>query len=193
MVRLLVAVLRPEAPTTPAAAGLGRRLFVVLVCLPLIGRAQTYPTPRVTFPFDASREGSVVDKSIRILDNRVYHFDLLFEFGDQADKERVFKLVGDGSRYPDGRWGKPGVAIPIHLTISSIGGDAAGVTVVDKTFHTESKYATGAREFVRTVANLRLAPGLYRVQVRTTQETPDFKGTRTSFEVGFDPKAAPIR
>lgn len=168
-------------------------LLALLFWLPSIVLAQTYPVPRTQFPFDVSRGDSSLDEKIKIEENRVYHFNLQFEFGDAADQARVSELVGDGSRYPDGRFGRPGIAVPIYLKIAPIVGDLNAQPIFERTIDTEARYAMRADNFQRTIANVRLPPGIYRVQAHTIQEISKFSGTRTQLAIGYDPRASPIR
>ncbi|WP_296327950.1 DUF5625 family protein [Reyranella sp.] len=163
------------------------------VVMPFEAAAQTYATPRTQFPLEITRADNALDQTISIVENRVYEVALLFLFGDQAERNRISALIGDGSRFPSGRMGSPGVAIPIRFRISSKTESATGHFYLEGTALTEGTSAFRSDVYVRTVVKVRLPPGIYRIQTWTVRDLPEFAGIGTHLEIGFDPRAKPYR
>jgi len=163
------------------------------VLAPFAAAAQTYATPRTQFPFEITLSDNALDQTISVIEDRIYEVALLFSFADQAERNRVSALLGDGSRVPSGRMGKPGVAIPIRFRISSRTASSSGHLYLEGTALTEGTSAFGADAYVRTIVKTRLVPGTYRIQAWTVRDLPEFAGIGTQFEIGFDPRAKPFR
>lgn len=181
-----------------------RRFLLRVVTLPLLWipgvvSAEADPVPYVEFPFDVSQGASSLNEKFRTKEDRVYSFDLRFEYVNPAEQDRLDTLVGDGSRYPDGRYGKPGIIIPIHLKIISVTTIPNSDPVFEKTVETRGIWSHGigwkvdAGDYRRRVAEVRLPPGSYRVQVSTLQDISSFVGVRTHFGIGYDARATPFR
>jgi hypothetical protein len=136
---------------------------------------------------------NALDQNISVVENRIYDIALLFSFANQAERNRVSALIGDGARFPSGQMGNPGVAIPIRVRVSSRTGSTGGYLYFEGTALTEGMSAFGEDAYVRTIAKVRLPPGIYRIQAWTVRDVPEFAGIRTSLDIGFDPRAAPIR
>src|SRR5206468_140400 len=102
-----------------------------------------------------------------------YSFSLKFDYAGSDDEYRVEKLVGGGSKYPDGRYEKPGVVVPIHLGIVRLDAGPNAEPIYEDTVETQGHYAHGFSEkkfhgnYKRMIAAIALKPGLYRIHVNT--------------------------
>jgi hypothetical protein len=171
-------------------------LIALVVWAVGIAVAQQPPVPPLRLPFDASKESSSIDLTIRIKEKRSYYFDMDFLYANQDEMPKVQGLAGGGARFSDGRYAEPGIAIPIHLKVKEFGSDA-GRIIYDSTVETQGRYAHGfsapGGHYSRVIAGLVLAPGLYRVEARPTRSTPELSGTETRFSITYDARFSPIR
>jgi hypothetical protein len=171
-------------------------IFAFFLWMPSQVGAQAPPVPPVAFTFDVSRAGSSIDTDFKADKRRLYHFDIRFDYVDQQDLRRVLKLVGDGSRFPDGRYGTPGIIVPIHLKVFEIEGARSRI-IYDDTIATQGHYrhrfGPTIGHYDRTIANVVLNPGRYKVQATTIKQVPEFLGMTTRFSIGYDPRFIPSR
>jgi hypothetical protein len=174
----------------PALCGL---LFTLFAWISGAAVGQTSPVPPVEFPFDVSSAASAIDETIRIVDKRVYFFDLDFHFTGKEDRPKVRQLVGDAARFADGRYAEPGIVAPIHLEVVEILGGVGTRTVYDDTKETEGHYAHDAVSYARTITRIVLAPGLYRVRATTTKNIPALSEATIRFSITYDARFRPIR
>jgi hypothetical protein len=172
-------------------------LLALLLCTPALALAQVYPVPYVQFPFDITREGSSLERKFKVVEDRIYQFDLRFEFADRAEQDRVTEAVGNGP--PDRRYGISGTIVAIRFKIISEANNAGPQPVFEGIVDTEGMHSmrlarqVGAGAFMRTIANVRLSPGLYRFQANTIRDTPSFSGITTQFAIGYDARVRPFR
>ena len=152
--------------------------------------AQPIQIPPVAFAFDISRVNNSVAKDFSIVERRSYHFDIRFDYVDQQDLRRVLKLVGDGSRFPDGRYGTPGIPVAIHLKVTEVIEGAPPRIIYDDTIATQGHYrhrfGPTIGHYDRTIANVVLNPGRYEVRATTVADLPEFRGTTTHLSIGYD-------
>jgi hypothetical protein len=148
--------------------------------------------PRTQFPFDVSSDNTRLDVRFRVKEDRVYDFRLKLVFGSEASRQELFSLLGEPERNPDGTFYKPGLTIPLHLTVSAVGGDGVR-TVVDRTVDTQGHSGMGADHYVRAIVDVRLRPGLYQLKANTTENIPSLSRTRSFLEIASDPRAKPFR
>ncbi|MGD0022638.1 MAG: DUF5625 family protein [Smithellaceae bacterium] len=149
------------------------------------------PTPVVKFPFDVSKRDSTVNQEFRIREYRSYYFALWFDYFGEADEYRVFALVGDGS----GSRENPGIDIPIHIKIYKLDtGNLPLPLIYEKTIATKHCYAHGfdsskKREgnYRREIIAINLKPGMYRVEVNTIEDRPEFSGTPSYLQIEGHP------
>jgi hypothetical protein len=152
---------------------------------PAIVHAQTYPVPPKEFPFDVSRGGSLLEVVVRIVEDRTYEIDLMFNFGDRADADRVSKLVGDGATNRYEGYVTPGIVVPIHLEIFSSAETKNPLRLFKGTLYTAGIYAHGTPYYLRRITEIRLTPGIYQIRAMTFQDTSEFSGTRTQLRIGY--------
>jgi hypothetical protein len=147
----------------------------------------TLPIPVVKWPFDVSKQNSTVDQEIRIREYRSYYFALRFEFvtkGSQerieADGDRVLALVDvDMSTMKH-----KGINIPIHLKISKPDtGSLLPKLIYEDTILTHGTYAGAFGYHLREIIAIDLKPGIYRVEVNTIEDRPEFLGTPTYLQI----------
>jgi hypothetical protein len=165
-------------------------VFLILI-LCMTGSAAFWstspPKPPVDFPFDVSRRDSTVNKEISIREYRSYYFALQFDCLDRADYDRVMALVGDGGRYPDGRYGHPDVIVPIHIKLIRLETGKNPETVYDGTVETQAIYAGISGALLREIIVIDLKPGIYRVEASTIKDSPAFTGTSSHLFIQYHP------
>lgn len=160
-------------------------LLVLLPGLPQSAFADAFTIPPVrSFPFDVSRGDSTLDVEIQIREYRNYHITLKFDYAGDEDLSRVLKLVG--------RSNETGVIIPIHLKVLRIDQGVSPKSIYEEDVETRSHSAHGFSEikshgnYHRMIAVIPLKPGLYRMHVNTTKESPEFVGTPSHFTIEWD-------
>lgn len=168
-----------------------RRLVMVFLmlfpCIPKAVLAKSPPVPPVTFPFDVSRQGSTVDQEFRIKEYRSWYFALQFDHFGGADSYRVLALVGRGGRGSDGSYAEPGVIVPIHMKITKLEAGKDPETVYEGTSRTAALYAGVRGALLRDIIIIDLKPGIYRVEARTVQDSPEFSGTPSHLKIEYEP------
>jgi Domain of unknown function (DUF5625) len=152
--------------------------------------------PSLTFPFDVSREGSVLDEEFRLTEYAIYEFVLQFDYENGEDLRHLRGLIGEGSRYPDGRYGNPGIVVPITLHVTRI--DAASnkapsfdgvVQTQGYDFQNLSWQTQGSLN--RQIASLILEPGLYKLHAETKETFPQLSERTSLLTITIDHRAVP--
>jgi len=168
--------------------------FFMLICWnPKTIFAKSPPVPAVQFPFDVSRSDTTLNQEFQIRDARSYVFAIKFDYVGPVDKKRVRTMVGGGGRYPDGRYGEPGVIVPIHITICKLNPGQAPESVYDGLFETQGCYANGFERnqnnghLDREIVTIDLQPGIYRVEANTIKDSQEFSGTPSQLLIEFHP------
>lgn len=169
-------------------------VVAILVGMPPVTSAQQYPSPPADFPFAVSEPGSTVNGTVTIRESRLYYVELKFNYATEAERLRLKELLGDSSRYPDGRRAAPGVTIPLRVLISRRG--AEGKPAYDQQIDTQGTHAHRSAYpgyYARLVSAIVLAPGLYDLRVSTVQATPAIAGAHVGLRVTYDPRLAPTQ
>jgi hypothetical protein len=178
-----------------------RRIAALLALLPWLHRtavAGLPPVPPCSFPFDVSKRGNSLEEEFRVLAYRNFAFVLQFDYSSGSDLWRVLKLVGDGATYPDGRYAKPGISVSIRLKIYRTSSEKNPEPIFERTVRTEGAYGHGFGRgedgnYRRMITSVGLQPGLYRVQVTSTEDAPEFVGTPSHLNIEYHSKALPPR
>jgi hypothetical protein len=147
------------------------------------------PKPPIKLPFEVQKAGSRAETEMRIVERRNYIFYLQFSYkkGDQEDRARVRKLLGDNHKDGIGRWVDTGIPTPLKFKISII--DVTGERqMFDLDIPPMGIISWGADSFGKLFFSMTLKPGLYRVSVESMQDAPEIVGTTVTFEVGFNSK-----
>ncbi len=172
------------------------KLKILIATLPMLFPCMTAcaafwstspPTPVVKWPFDVSKRDSKVNQEFRIREYRSYYFALRFDHLGPPDAQRVLAVVGDGSRK------YPGIAIPIHIKILKLldTGNPPPELIYEGTISTSNSYAgvgtwwppSGHGAFLREIIAIDLKPGIYRVEVNTIEDRPEFSGTPSYLQI----------
>ena len=72
--------------------------------------------------------------------------------------------------------------VPIHVVVTN---DNQQI-VYDRTVDTRGHYKFGYLEIARIVGGAELEPGLYRVRVSMTKDSPELSNTKIEFSVSYD-------
>lgn len=139
--------------------------------------------------FDVDQKDSTVDEEFHISEFRSYIFQLQFFFDNEADRSRVFRLIGDGSAR------NRGMVLPIHIQIFYESDGSRGERLLyDKNIDTSG--SIGYRDIdirrnngyvVRELVSVNLHPGTYRFVTRTMMDNAAFKGTLVRLMIGVRP------
>lgn len=174
-----------------------RRLFSAMLALfpwlPALAGSKL-PKPPLILPFAAHKAGSVVTTEVRIVEHRVYYFDLRLGFkeNDSEDRKRVQKLAGGFGRDKKSR--EPldyGISIPVRLKITTVD-SSNDLIIYDKEIQKEEMSGFGANSFSKKIDRLELRPGHYRISLENLKDIPELNETPVFLGVGFNPKDRPI-
>ncbi|WP_180728706.1 DUF5625 family protein [Paraburkholderia sp. PGU19] len=149
--------------------------------------------PEDIAPFDISRSDSTIRIDIKVTEHRVYQLLLNVYYKGRGDEERVIRVVGDGSRYPDGRYGRPGLIVPIHIRIV----DITGSVIIDHIHNVEGVIAHRFSSdhngyYSRYMYGVELRPGVYHVEIGTVKSVPEFSGIPCAVHIGWHPNTVPL-
>jgi len=178
---------------------MGRPLILwISTWLLLLGTAPSMAGPAQNLPaniapFDISRSDSTIRIDLNVTEHRVYQLLLNVYYKNRVDEERVMKLVGDGSRYPDGRYGRPGLIVPIHIRTGTI----TGLVIIDDVHNVEGvdvhKFNSDhSGYYSRYIYGVELRPGLYHVEIDTLKVVPEFSGIPCAVHIGWHPNTVPL-
>ena len=148
-----------------------------------VGRTSAPRVPPITLPFPLQKAGARIEIDVRIVEDRSYRFVLMFMFKTPEERKRIFDLVGGPYNDTDikGRLVRPGVTVPIHLTVRTIRSGKPDELLRDERYLTEGREAYSANAFYRFFGSIGLEPGQYRVTVETLQDVPELAGVETNF------------
>lgn len=159
-------------------------ITTMLICLTSCEAAG--PKPPIELAFAVHQAGTKVTTELRIVEKgpHQYPFDLKFAFrnNDAADRERVIKLVGTYTKDKHGNLIKPGIQIPLKLTIISIGSEGEKL-FLEKEVFVGGCYAYGINYFRREIDYIRLPSGLYRVTVESIKDISELADTSVFFTI----------
>lgn len=156
---------------------------------PVVGKIDAWlakqidaPSPPVKFPLDVSK-ASTIHATIKVEEERYYHFDLAFR-GTRVDQMAgIADLAGDYVEKGDTRSKRnTGIAIPIHVVVTT----AAQYVTYDKTVETRGSYKSGRLSIYRSVGALLLVPSVYHLRVSTMEDIPQLAGIAVEFSVSYD-------
>jgi len=144
-------------------------------------RENGFHKPPLEMPFELQKLGSNIEIEMHITEYKEYVFalDFMYKENDQADRDRVKKLVGDSSH--DGDFG---ILTPLHLKISAI--DALeGKTILDHEFKKLKLVSWGADNFEKHITGIKLKPGNYLIMIESLSNIPELVGTQVTFRVAY--------
>ncbi|MBU0484385.1 MAG: hypothetical protein KKB30_07725 [Proteobacteria bacterium] len=165
---------------------------LLIITLSILGCAKDTVlslTPPVVLPFAVQKAGNKVETELRIVDHREYIFSLCFNYkeGDQLDRERVKKLVGDN--YAD-KNGDPGIQTPLKLKITALQSTGENV-IIEKDISDIRLRSWGGDSFSKHIDYIIMKPGHYRVSVESLKDSPELIGTEIFLTIGIYPKSTP--
>ena len=147
------------------------------------------PEPPISVPFSLEDIGSRIEKDFRVVDHNVYYFRLSFAYedGNQIDRARVKKLMGEHELDKFGNVVRPGVKTPIRLAIFSMG--ASAYKLVYETESNPFLTSWDGNSFGKNIGHTVLPPGHYRIRLENLRNAPEFLGTPVTFVIWRNPKS----
>lgn len=152
--------------------------------------AQQIPVPPADFRFDIAKASESIEGTFRIVEQRTYNFALKFSYSTEAQRLAIRDVIGGGSRYVDGRYGEPGIIIPINIVVARADGprDASSYEWQADTQGLYSHRSAYPGYYMRAIGDRHLSPGLYKFRVETLRATPSAAPLSVDFTVTFDPR-----
>ena len=164
-------------------------LFALLALFALASCSDKPKLPKPPFetPINLSREGVVADFNLRVPQHRIYHFDIRFEYPqeDQAQRERVRKLVGEYGRDKDNNLIEPGILTPVKLTIFKKQNQDE-LMIYQKVIKEPETYAGGSGSFSKRIGRCDLKRGKYRFVLESLAQPQEYASILTNFIVTFN-------
>ena len=150
-----------------------------------LGLTSAPRVPPITLPFPLHKAGARIETDIRIVEDRSYRFVLMFMFKTPEERKRISELVGGSYITTDlkGRPVRPGVTVPIHLTVRAIRNGKPDELLRDERYLTEGSEGFSANAYYRFFASIGLEPGLYRATAETLQDVPEFADVESNFHI----------
>ena len=157
-------------------------LFAVLALFALASCSDKPKLPKPPFetPVNLSREGVVADFNLRVPKHRIYHFEIRFEYpeGDQAERERVQKLVG-GLNEPEV------LSTPVKLTIYKKKTQNEQITY-QKTIESPKSTSAASNFYAKNIGHCDLKRGKYRFVLESLAQPQEYASIPTNFIVTFN-------
>lgn len=171
----------------------GWLLVIILTLLPLLAACSNEaqpPKPPLKLPFAVQKAGTKIETELLVAEYREYIFSLQFLFkGDDEDRKRVKKLVGEARHVKNG---DPGVPTPLRFTINVI--DTTGEHPIrDQVIPELRLISWSGNSFDKLIDYVVLKPGRYRIRVESLKDAPELDGTTITFSIGSYAKATPIK
>ena len=148
-----------------------------------VGQTGVSRVPPITLPFPVHKAGARVETDVRIVEDRSYRFILMFMFKTPEERKRISELVGGSYIETDlkDRPVRPGVTVPIRLTVRSMRNGEPHELLRDERYLTQASEGFSANSYYRFFASIGLTPGQYRVTVETLRDVPEFAGVEAKF------------
>ena len=148
-----------------------------------VGNSQI-PKPPVEFPFAVEKAGSKIETELRITEKNIYAFDLRFMYkeDDQTDRARVRKLTGDDETDKTGKLIDSGASILLNLKIYRLEDQRESLVIVKESSE-QPLYSWGGDSFNKTILDIPLDIGHYRIRIENLKDTPELAGTKINFQI----------
>ena len=157
-------------------------LFAVLASFALASCSDKPKLPKPPFetPVNLSREGVAADFNLRVPKHRIYHFEIRFEYpeGDQAERERVRKLVG-GLNEPEV------LSTPVKLTIYKKKTQNEQIAY-QKTIESPKSTSAASNFYAKNIGHCDLKRGKYRFVLESLAQPQEYASIPTKFIVTFN-------
>jgi len=148
------------------------------MCLTGCSFFNSTPTPPLKIPIALHQAGTVLETDVEIeQDDRIY-LRLEFLVNDQpGDRDRLLTFLGKG---------RDRIGTPIPLKVKIIRYVASEESVfLEKTYTTTAPMIIGEDFFDRTIAELSIPSGRYRVRLETLEAFPQLSDTPVQFRLGY--------
>ena len=138
------------------------------------------PKPHFETPINLSRKGVVADFDIRITKHNIYDFEIRFEYpeGDQAERERVRKLVG-GLNEPEV------LLTPVKLTIYKKKTQNEQIAY-QKTIESPKSTSAASNFYAKNIGHCDLKRGEYRFVLESLAQPQEYASIPTKFLITFE-------
>ncbi len=137
--------------------------------------------PYYELPFSVQYVGSRIEMELPITETRYYAFALGFKSkeGDYVERERMWKLAGDGGYDKTGKYIDNG--IPIFLKLKIVPINKQKQIVLDKEISELRTISHNSTTITKEITRIELDPGRYRVIVENQKDIPEMNGADIRF------------
>ncbi|MHB8138021.1 MAG: DUF5625 family protein [Smithellaceae bacterium] len=164
-------------------------IITTLICFTACNAAS--PELPIKLPFEVHKAGAVVMSDLHVKKTHSYWFDLTFLHNasdDEAEQERVKKLVGSAMKNKEGKQIEPGIAIPIKITINVM--DTSGVrNVVEKELLVGEMFAGGAGGYRREIGYIKIPAGKCRITFQSMKDIPELANRKIILGIRYQARA----
>ncbi|MHB8137538.1 MAG: DUF5625 family protein [Smithellaceae bacterium] len=164
-------------------------IITILVCFTACEAAA--PKPPIKFPFSVHKEGATVTTEMQVKKAHHYWFELTFlhnKADDEAERERLRKLVGSWEKNKDGESREPGIQIPLKITVSVM--DSSGVrNVYEKELLVGSVWSGGVGGWSRAIGAIEIPAGQCRITVQSMKDIPELSNREVVLEIRYSMQA----
>jgi hypothetical protein len=143
----------------------------------------------LSIPFPLDKAGKLeTDVYIAEPDNYAFDIDFMYEVGNWDDARRVSKLAGSGGRYRMGELSEPGIPLQLRLRITRIRDKTESIEF-DEISTAQGTYAGGFGKHSKSIKNIPLNEGHYKVLIENLLAVPELVGTKTIFNISHAHRA----
>ena len=169
-----------------------RKIFAAIIMMLFCFMAceSTNQNTPTTLPFVIHKAGTKVTAELDVKEEHRYWFELQFwhQGKDDAERERIEKLVGRGARDMVGNPIDDGIPIPLKITISII--DASGErTVTEGEIFVREVWAGGGGHFDRGIGHILIPAGHCRISIQSINDIPELSDVKVTLEIRYQKRS----
>ncbi len=157
------------------------------------GEAKAHKPPMAT-AIKLSQKGVVAEFDFEVTEHWIYNFAIRFRWTpeeDQNERSRIRKIIGGYELDQSNNPLEPGILTPIELTIIKKDGNVESIAYKKTmtpilTSWGGDAYAPGSGAFTKNIGHCDLAPGTYRVLLKSLLAAEVYSTIPTYLTIGMD-------
>lgn len=160
-------------------------ILSIFICLTACEAAG--PTPPIELPFAVHKAGATVSTEMTVKEAHRYWFELIFlhnKADDEAERERLEKVIGGWGRDKEGKRIKPGMQIPLKISINVIE-QSREHTVFEKEMFLGDLWAGGYHGYCREIGYIEIPAGRCRITVQSMKDIPELANSKVILAIRY--------